>query len=640
MSTAAAQSPVTSSSVYNAGFGPPSGDSSYTVERGDTLSAIAKQHGVSLQELIAANPQIKNIDLIYPGQKINIPARSGAEPNPTNDGTSSASGEINISDQSRAASVRAAAAGTPGANGNAILSNIPVTGASARTARQDGLGAGVASSQKMAQTDAARVLKYKDDFNAVGAKYGLPPALLAAIASRESRGGAALDRNGRGDGGRGFGLMQVDVGTRANPKGGPYSREHIDEAASILKEKLDAVKKQYPNASPEEQLKLATAKYNGGRGTISDTDRGTTGGDYANDVIARAQHYAKNWGATPGSTGSTGGGTSPGTATGAVPAAGLSRGSTGDNVKSLQDQLVKLGHASAADMATGPGMFGPKTEAAVKSFQAANGLQQTGKFDEATRNAMVGINNVIKRGDSGPQVEALQKKLVSAGFMTQAQMNTGPGTFGPQTEASLKAFQKANGIQQTGQLGPTTYAALQKSSATGGTTDGGGTTGAGNAKIPTLRQGDAASAKVRSVGCGITSATMAINGLTGKNMTPDQFYNKHGFYLNAGMQANGLKVQEMSDLHTGNMATKQQAWNVFKNATDNGKVVMFAANGQPFTRGSYGHIMLATGTSTVNGQQMLHFNDPATGTSRTVPFDTLWNAKAHTEGNFVRVISK
>jgi hypothetical protein len=68
--------------------------------------------------------------------------------------------------------------------------------------------------------------------------------------------------------------------------------------------------------------------------------------------------------------------------------------------------------------------------------------------------------------------------------------------------------------------------------------------------------------------------------------------------------------------------------------------VMFAANGQPFTKGSYGHIMLATGTSTVNGQRMVTFNDPATGTSRTVPFDKLWNAPPHREGNFVRVISK
>ena len=605
----------------------------HTVERGDTLSEIAKKNGVSLSALLAANPQIRNPYLIYPGEKISIPESGGAETAAPSDGGSTARSELTTNDQARAAQVRSAAAGSSG--GNDILSSVSADGASARTAGQDGLSGGVSSSRTMANTDASRVLKYKDAFNAAGAKYGLPPALLAAIASRESRGGAALDSNGRGDGGNGYGLMQVDVGTRPNPKGGPYSAEHIDEAASILKEKLDTVKAQYPNASEADQLKLATAKYNGGSGTISNPDKRTTGGDYSNDVIARAQTYAANWGATPGSTG---GGT-PTPSAGGVPAAGLAKGSTGSGVQSLQNQLVKLGHASAADMASGPGTFGPRTEAAVKSFQAANGLAPTGKFDAATRTAMVNINNGIKRGDSGKQVEALQDKLVAGGFMTTAQVNTGRGTFGSQTEAALKAFQKSNNVSQTGQLGPTTYAALQKGSAASGagndTTTGGSTNG-----IPTLRQGDAASAKVRSVGCGITSATMAINGLTGKNMTPDQFYNQHGFYLTGGMQAAGLKVTDMSDLHTGNMNTQDKAWDVFKNATSSGKVVMFAANGQPFTNGSYGHIMLATATSSANGERKLTFNDPATGTSRTVDFSTLWNAREHTEGNFVRVISK
>jgi spore coat assembly protein SafA len=46
----------------------------YTVRRGDTLSAIAQQHGVSLAALIAANPQIANPDLIFAGQQIKLPS--------------------------------------------------------------------------------------------------------------------------------------------------------------------------------------------------------------------------------------------------------------------------------------------------------------------------------------------------------------------------------------------------------------------------------------------------------------------------------------------------------------------------------------------------------------------------------------
>jgi spore coat assembly protein SafA len=51
---------------------------SYNVVRGDSLWKIARQHGVSLSALIAANPQIKNPDLIYPGNDIRIPSGGSA----------------------------------------------------------------------------------------------------------------------------------------------------------------------------------------------------------------------------------------------------------------------------------------------------------------------------------------------------------------------------------------------------------------------------------------------------------------------------------------------------------------------------------------------------------------------------------
>jgi len=45
----------------------------YTVQKGDSLWKIAVKYQVGLSEIIGANPQIKNPDLIYPGQKVNIP---------------------------------------------------------------------------------------------------------------------------------------------------------------------------------------------------------------------------------------------------------------------------------------------------------------------------------------------------------------------------------------------------------------------------------------------------------------------------------------------------------------------------------------------------------------------------------------
>jgi LysM repeat protein len=54
----------------------PSAGGTYTIRWGDTLGRIAASHGVRLSALLAANPQIWNANLIFPGQVINIPATS------------------------------------------------------------------------------------------------------------------------------------------------------------------------------------------------------------------------------------------------------------------------------------------------------------------------------------------------------------------------------------------------------------------------------------------------------------------------------------------------------------------------------------------------------------------------------------
>lgn len=53
-----------------------SSTSSYTIKRGDTLSAIARDSGIKLAELRDANPQIKDLNKIKPGQKIKVPKAS------------------------------------------------------------------------------------------------------------------------------------------------------------------------------------------------------------------------------------------------------------------------------------------------------------------------------------------------------------------------------------------------------------------------------------------------------------------------------------------------------------------------------------------------------------------------------------
>lgn len=46
----------------------------HTVERGDTLGQIAARNGLSVRAILNANPDIRNADVIYPGQVIALPA--------------------------------------------------------------------------------------------------------------------------------------------------------------------------------------------------------------------------------------------------------------------------------------------------------------------------------------------------------------------------------------------------------------------------------------------------------------------------------------------------------------------------------------------------------------------------------------
>lgn len=50
----------------------------YTVRSGDTMSAIAQAHGISIAVLEAANPQVHNPNLIYVGQVLHVPGAMGA----------------------------------------------------------------------------------------------------------------------------------------------------------------------------------------------------------------------------------------------------------------------------------------------------------------------------------------------------------------------------------------------------------------------------------------------------------------------------------------------------------------------------------------------------------------------------------
>ena len=56
------------------GAGEDRGDT-YVVARCEYMALIASRAGVGLGDLIAVNPQVKEPDLVYPGQVLNLPPR-------------------------------------------------------------------------------------------------------------------------------------------------------------------------------------------------------------------------------------------------------------------------------------------------------------------------------------------------------------------------------------------------------------------------------------------------------------------------------------------------------------------------------------------------------------------------------------
>lgn len=150
-------------------------------------------------------------------------------------------------------------------------------------------------------------------------------------------------------------------------------------------------------------------------------------------------------------------------------------GSSGDSVAKLQQALKIKGYYTG----TVDGKFGDGTRSAVKAYQKAVGISQTGKADYATINKLFGkvlyttvandpqmsgitkisqitVPATSRKGDSGKKVIALQQALKIKGYYKPAI----DGKYGDQTAAAVKAFQKAKGLSQDGVAGNTTIKAL------------------------------------------------------------------------------------------------------------------------------------------------------------------------------------
>ncbi len=68
---------------------------------------------------------------------------------------------------------------------------------------------------------------------------------------------------------------------------------------------------------------------------------------------------------------------------------GVKRGSEGDVVRGLQTRLVTLSYMTLSDITSGAGIFGPRTEKALITFQMQHGIQPNGILTDETYQALL-----------------------------------------------------------------------------------------------------------------------------------------------------------------------------------------------------------------------------------------------------------
>lgn len=170
--------------------------------------------------------------------------------------------------------------------------------------------------------------------------------------------------------------------------------------------------------------------------------------------------------------------------TSSYPGTALRRGSSGPNVVVVQVELNRISqdYPAIPKLATVDGIYGSRTEAAVRKFQQIFNLEPDGIVGKATWYALIRLYTAVTRlselrsqgqrfysisweypnspqpGSTGEKVRHLQYMLsVLAEYIPQIPPLAVDGRYGPETLASVLAAQRYFGLPETGVVNAATW---------------------------------------------------------------------------------------------------------------------------------------------------------------------------------------
>lgn len=201
------------------------------------------------------------------------------------------------------------------------------------------------------------------------------------------------------------------------------------------------------------------------------TINGTSGSWYKVTAGGKTGYVAKKY----VSKSSSGSSSSKSSSSGSSSSGTCRSGDTGEAVKKVQKRLKALGYYNG----TIDGDYGNGTKTAVKAFQKRNGLKESGEVNSATLKKLnssdakkassssssssgsSSSDGTCRSGDTGDAVKKVQRRLKALGYYN----STIDGDYGNGTKKAVKAFQKRNGLRETGEVNSATLKKLNSSGA-------------------------------------------------------------------------------------------------------------------------------------------------------------------------------